>query len=153
QGVPDMRRPQEWKNWLACLGLALTSVVAIAQDIQPAAHRRCPPEPCPPATQCLPLSPAPPGTPGSPVAPGQTPTPAAAAPTVAYAEAPSAGTGGSASIAPNMMGDLLGSRAIILQGISRNLVVSFPNPPAVPGGVQVTPSTGSFAFGGLAASA
>jgi hypothetical protein len=48
-----------------------------------------------------------------------------------------------------MMGDLLGARAIILQGISRDLVVRFPNPQPVPGGVQVNPATGTISFGGI----
>jgi hypothetical protein len=96
----------------------------------------------------------PPGT----AAPPTAPSPAAEAaltpaPTAGFAEAPSAGTGGQLSIAPNMMGDLLGARAIILQGISRDLVGRFPGPQVVTGGVMVNAGTGFFTFGDLSRTA
>jgi hypothetical protein len=173
-----MRSRRLWKNWLSGLGLALTAGVVAAQDVEQAGHRRAATVPCPPVIPCLPLYPpltpvapgmptppgAPsvppgttqppaPGTPGAPAAPPDAAPPAATAATAAFAEAPSAGTGGTASIAPNMMGDLLGARSFLLQGISRDLIVRFPSPVEVPGGVRVDPVTGLFRFGNRAATA
>jgi hypothetical protein len=55
--------------------------------------------------------------------------------------APSAGTRSAASIAPNLMGDILGARSVQL-GIVRDLSLRFPNAPRVADGVRVIPGQG-----------
>ena len=77
-----------------------------------------------------------------------TPTPQSNVPTTdanfAFQSAPAAGTGSSASIAPNLMGDLIGARSLTV-GFRRQLTATFPNPPSnSPGSFLAVPSTATF---------
>lgn len=157
-----MNSRRTWRRWLAGLGLVTVGCsFAAGQDVRPAgAFRRvqvpCPcPTPAAPAALPCPTPPdaAMPPDAASPLAPGtlppiEAPQPDAVAAAPAFVQAPSAGTGGSASIAPNLMGDLFGARSAIIT-LDRQLTVTFPNPLAVPGGLQVTPSTATVLFSPL----
>ena len=99
-----------------------------------------PAPPMPPTTSLdtTPLNATP--TPGeSPVA-----VPQSSGASFAFESSPSAGTGSSASIAPNLMGDLFGARSINID-FTRRLTVTFPNVPRIsPNGFRAVPKTALF---------